>query len=75
MGDDPAHLRLRAVRLYALAREVRDSTPWFADMRAEDADELQELATRMEEASRPPPDMAQMPAQLQEQIRPKKEDD
>jgi hypothetical protein len=74
VGDD--HLRVRAVRLYALAREVRDSIPWYADMLAEDADDLQELATRMEEASRlPPPDTAQMPAQLQEQIQPKKEDD
>ena len=45
-------------------------------MLTEVADELQELAARVEEASRlPPPDTAQMPAQLQEQIRPKKEDD
>jgi len=27
MGDGPAHLRVRAIRLQALAREVRDSIP------------------------------------------------
>jgi hypothetical protein len=51
--------------------------PAYAELLAEEANELQERATPIEEAAHPPPptDAPQPPAQLQQQVQPAKEDE
>ncbi len=74
--DDPERLRAQAVQLYALAIQIRDSEPAYANMLVERAEELQAQATAIEEAAieeaatKLPPDVdaLQPSAQLQQQI-------
>jgi len=74
MDDDPQGLRARAVRLFAMAIHVHEDQPGYADKLVAEAIELQDQATAVEEAAniRPKSEPPQ-PAQLQEQIPPKKE--
>lgn len=80
--DDPERLRTQAVQLYALAIQIRDSEPAYANMLIERAEELQAQATAIEEATKLPPatDAAQPPAQqpsaqFQEQIPPEEDEE
>ena len=50
--DDPEHFRARAVRLYAVAIQTRDTNPEYADRLIAEAIELQD---RAEQAPSPVP--------------------
>lgn len=52
VNDDPKLLRAHAVRLYALALRIRDSAPGYADRLVEEACELEDRASAIEEADR-----------------------
>jgi hypothetical protein len=71
--EGPEQLRLRADQLYNLALQIRDSAPAHADMLAEEATELQERATAIENANNNntparPSEPTQPNVQIQEQI-------
>jgi hypothetical protein len=54
MDHNPEHLRARLVRLYALALQVRDTDPEFADMVIAEAIALQDRAAAEEAFEGPP---------------------
>jgi hypothetical protein len=64
---------MHAARIYALAREVRDQ-PGYAELLVEQASELQARATAIEQAAMPQP-TNDLPAQLQQQVQPRKGED
>jgi hypothetical protein len=72
--DSPEHLRVNAARMYVLARDVRAFQPAYAELLVGRADEMQQRATAMEEAAKPRPAADPQPAQLQEQIPPRKDE-
>ena len=72
--DDPQRLRAHAARLFAMANDAREINPEYADKLVAEAIELQDRATAVEEAVHVRPPEPQQPAQLQEQIPPKKDE-
>jgi hypothetical protein len=75
MHDDPQRLRAAAVRLFAMAIDARELHPGYADKLVVEAMALQDRATAIEEtANTRPPSEAPQPIQLQQQVRPKKDD-
>ncbi len=50
--NDPQTLRVQAVEFHALARQIRDDAPAYADLLMERAKELRAQAAAIEEANK-----------------------